>query len=386
MFRLKSKLIVNHYNSSFRYWLFGLISSIMLIFSFCIGSYFRPYSAHNNPHMSEEVISLGISDYSSSDSIDTSAINDKFNSYLSRIDFDFSPYAYSNTYVIDDDGFYVSSTLVVFADSDFNLQNLGSISQDPLYADDKLPIIVSSKDYICDNLKTNLEEVYGYNGSIKKIKRTDEREFGVTPFLNAGGVDNNYVILPSSWLKTNTKNSETVLIRSYNLNSPLSDKEVDYIYSFWSSSFINDHPFDYFLYPSSGITVFDSLFNGIALLAEGLSIIVSLSIIIGLSLSLYQHQAEDKMTVTNQRYLGLNLHTYLVNRELGTGGMYILGSLTSIVIYSLFMVIFKKVKKFSFFFSYKGWLILIAFMIFDVLLELLFSLMIWNKSQKRREE
>lgn len=362
------RLLVNRHRKSTIRFLFSFLMSLLLLFLFSLASFFRPYYFHQNEFMDEKVVTLA----KEFDESPTGAALEKSDAFFEEsisglgIERGIVETKYSYCFTIDDvDLFFVSE--------DFSLLSLGLVPFD---------VVTAPKAKTAYAIGTESASLSGLADllGVDILWRKNPTE------------DNGQIVFPSDCaLILNIADMDLAKVKAdsfltyctLSLEGTLTDQEIYRLYMMSKAENLFPLAFDDFIYPARNYALFYPVIHSISALGIVLSLIVLCCAVLSQAIVDYLREKDDLGETALLRLFGLDRLGYVLMKTSSSLLPILSGSILVLILYTLFMVVFKAAKGFTFFFAP---LLYLAYFLPSVLLGLLsalYSFLLYRKTDGR---
>ena len=318
------RLLVNRHRKSTIRFLFSFLMSLLLLFLFSLASFFRPYYFHQNEFMDEKVVTL-------------------------------------------------AKEFVFFVSEDFSLLSLGLVPFD---------VVTAPKAKTAYAIGTESASLSGLADllGVDILWRKNPTE------------DNGQIVFPSDCaLILNIADMDLAKVKAdsfltyctLSLEGTLTDQEIYRLYMMSKAENLFPLAFDDFIYPARNYALFYPVIHSISALGIVLSLIVLCCAVLSQAIVDYLREKDDLGETALLRLFGLDRRGYVLMKTSSSLLPILSGSILVLILYTLFMVVFKAAKGFTFFFAP---LLYLAYFLPSVLLGLLsalYSFLLYRKTDGR---
>lgn len=345
----------------------GFIINFMLLFSFSLNSYFRPYYEHENSNLNPNTVTFIKSFYEETDT------EEYFQENASVLIKDVKKTYFSTLKYMPN-----SSISVFFVNEDFNLNELGYFPNN-FQASDKNALFITYSNKSISYIKEYLPFLQDFD---IEVNRKGFYMDSKNPF--------DPIIYEDSLLILNEKYMDYVNSDRYSVyctiisDSYISDSQLSKITKMSTNTGFIKPAFDRFLHPAKDYMRYYGLINPLIESLLFLDILLGVMFFLTFSFSRYLWLLKNKEEL--QFYLLFGMKEQKLRQILTFSGsmIFIFTSLVSYLCYLLFMWIYSLIKGYTFFF-HPCFLILYFGLIFlDLSIQYLFSYITLKKIEKEK--
>lgn len=347
------------------YFVAGLGSFCLVIFAFMLGSFFRPYYEHGNSYLPKDTATCVydppntiFESWSECRSL-ADAINDDSLNRIETISDSLTKAYLLQAQVDDPVGIYV---LVGEAGYDFSSLGFLSNTASPRTPsgseavvlfderDNQYNKIISSAFYSLVEKQVDVINAFG-------VKQEEKCDFRFRPFSYEPGC----IAISEDRLPKDTGYKLIEVYLTYHLSSPLSD--ADLLYYAAKSGFslgIMTSTMDHFIHPGLPYATFYIPYHSLNMLILALTLVISFSVIASLLVKDVVRSKENAREFVVLRTIGLKKRSYLLSLLFQSFLPLLLSALVAVGTSHLFLVVFKFIVGFSFFYPLSCYLFILA--------------------------
>ena len=348
------------------FFILGTITSLLLLFSFSLSSFFRPYYEHYNPKMNNNVITI-----KKDISTDIGDVTQYYQTNIEPLFDNITSIDYIYQYKVTD------NLNLLYIPSNYNIHNLGYISFDKINNDE---VIILQDD------RYQIKE-----GEIKSYLQLDTKF--KTRNINANEIDqpNSFII---RFVPFFHYGSDSIVITNQNIITKdmklttcyfsitcknISNKTLSKITKLSTSSGIINPIFDYCIHPGSNYMRFYGLINPIINTLIYVDIILALGIFISTAFTQYLNLKNKKDELRLYLLLGLSTKNYYIYLNLSNSSSYVISNILMIILYVIFMTIFKAIAGYSFYFNPFFLFLYFGLILIQIGIQYLINLMLYKQ-------
>jgi len=366
------------------YFLIGLVLNLLLLFSLSLGSFFRPYYQHGNEFMDPNTFSIVTKEERVADTISPSFFQEKREEGESL----FASFGLKEEKVSSSFACLIEKDFNtgVFAISDFfHLQNAGYLPESILeaYHQHRLVLLSSSEERKEQFLleQPTLEQRYAFVYPYSSYK-------GKINFLPSNRYQN-VLIMPIEDCKDYLQPGSAIsFYYTYQLNHDLQDKEINRLSALSNEGTygVVQSQFQTFVHPSKEYNRRYIPIHSIVTISLYLcSAILYVSFFSGL-LADYLKTGDNIKDITRRKVFGRKERQFIMIQCLSLPLSLFASERVSLILYVLFMVIFKTIKGFSFFFSPFFLFLFLAEFLIAFFAESIFAHILYRKKGKDKQD